>query len=497
MVFHSTAFLFAFLPALLAAYHVAGRWGRERELLVLLVGSLVFYAWWSVPFLAILLLSAAFNFFFGRLIRANRQAGRSRLFLTVGIALNLALLGYFKYVNFFIETINVFTANPIPLHPLLLPIGISFYTFQQIIYLVDTYNEDDEPTTGFFQYLLFVVFFGYVTSGPITRQKEIVTQYRQPAVRLDVERLLVAVSLFALGLFKKIVIADNIAPWSNTVFDAAQAGAAVGALEAWLGATVFLFQLYFDFSGYCDMALALGYLFGIALPINFNSPLQAKSAIEFWQRWHITLTRAITNYLYMPMAIRVMRAAQRYRLSKAWHFLVAVAFPLIVTFLIAGLWHGAGWTFVAFGLIWGVALTLNHAWRSFAPAPLPGALAWALTMGIAVLSMVCFRAESLAAATRLYASMAGHGDIGAPLLSVPLVAATVVVLFALVLITPNALQIMRGFPVSTDPIEAPRSPLAGRLLWQLRSIDVALVAVMLLIAAMSLGDTSQFLYYKF
>jgi alginate O-acetyltransferase complex protein AlgI len=497
MVFHSTTFLFLFLPALLLAYHLAGRYGRQAELFVLLTGSLVFYAWWSIPFLAILLFSAVLNFSFAGFIRTQRQSPRGKLILTLAIALNLALLGYFKYVNFFIETINAFTGNPIALHPLLLPIGISFYTFQQIIYLVDTYNEDDEPVS-FFQYLLFVVFFGYVTSGPITRQKEIVPQFKQPGVPLDTERLLVAVSLFAFGLFKKIVIADNIAPWSNTVFDAAHAGAAIGMLDAWFGATIFLFQLYFDFSGYCDMALALGYLFGIALPINFNSPLQARNAIEFWQRWHITLTRAITNYLYMPIAIRVMRAAQRYQLNKWSHFLVAVAFPLIVTFLIAGLWHGAGWTFVVFGLIWGVALTIAHAWRAAGMRPLPHVLAWGLTMGVAVLSMVCFRAPSFTAAVHLYTSMIGAGSAGTALLPVGLTACVVAALFALTLFAPNAPQIMRRFPrISTDAIEPPSSPVASRVLWQFRSADVVFVTALLLIAAMSIGDNSQFLYHKF
>lgn len=495
MVFHSSSFFFVFLPALLLAYHLSERYGRQAQLFVLLAASLVFYAWWSVPFLAILLTSATLNFAFARLIRAKRQTAHGKLLLTAAIVLNLALLGYFKYVNFFIETMNAFAATPIALHPLWLPIGISFYTFQQIVSLVDAYNEDDVPAT-FWQYLLFVVFFGYVTSGPITKQNEIIPQLQQPAPPLNAERLLVALSLFAFGLFKKLVIADNIAPWANAVFDAANRGGAVGMVDAWLGATVFLFQLYFDFSGYCDMALALGFLFGIALPLNFNSPLQAKSAIEFWQRWHITLTRTITNYLYMPIAIRVMRAAQRYQLGSVTHFLAVIAFPLIVTFLIAGLWHGAGWTFVVFGLVWGIALTINHAWRR-AELKLPGALAWVLTMAVAVLSMVFFRANDLTSASQLIASMVGHTATASTLLPQPLSALMIAGLFALSLIAPNAPQIMRAFPVSTDTVESPTLPAASRITWQLRSVDVVLIAVLLLIAAMSMGDSSQFLYYKF
>lgn len=497
MVFHSYAFLLGFLPAVLLASHVFGKYGgRHGQLYALLAGSLVFYGWWSLPFLAILLVSATMNFSLGRLLRASRQKpSRGKWILIGAIALNLALLGYFKYVNFFIESINAFVANPIALHPLLLPIGISFYTFQQIVYLVDVYNEDDVPV-NFSPYLLFVVFFAYVTSGPITKQRDIVTEFNRPRVPLDAERLLVALALFAVGLFKKLVIADNIGPWANTVFDAAQTGVALSAIDAWLGATVFLFQLYFDFSGYCDMALALGFLFGIALPINFNSPLQAKSATEFWQRWHITLTRIITNYLYMPIAIRVMRATQRFELGKAAHFLLAVAFPLIVTFLIAGLWHGAGWTFVMFGLVWGVALTINHAWRSTGWT-LPSPLAWLLTMGVAVISMVFFRADSMSSAASLLASMLGNSPAAVTLLPVGLATLTIVALFALVLGAPNAPQIMRAFPISTDEVEPPQSPIARRLTWQFRTVDVALVAVALVIAALSIGDSSSFLYYKF
>lgn len=496
MLFHSSAFLFVFLPALLAAYHVLGRYGRQWELFVLLAASLVFYAFWSIPFLAILLLSATLNFSLGRWLRAERGSRRGRWILAGGIAANLVLLGYFKYANFFVDTINAFLAAPMPLQSLWLPIGISFYTFQQIIYLVDVYNEDDQPVT-FFQYLLFVVFFAYVTSGPITRQNEIVPQFNRPSTGIDAQRVLVAAALFAFGLFKKLVVADNLAPSVNTVFDAAAGGAALTSVDAWLGATLFLFQLYFDFSGYCDMAMALGYLFGIALPLNFNSPLQAKSAIEFWQRWHITLTRTITNYIYMPIAIRVMRKAQRYRLGKTSHFLVAVAFPLLATFLIAGLWHGAGWTFVVFGLIWGIALTLNHAWRTFGLPPLPPALGWALTIGVAVVSMVFFRADNLVTAAHVLQAMFGATAAVTSVLPIALPAVVAIGLFLLALTAPNAPQIMRGFPVSTDQIERPTSNVASLIAWQYRAVDVALIALLLLVAALSSGDSSQFLYYKF
>ena len=293
------------------------------------------------------------------------------------------------------------------------------------------------------------------------------------------------------------MLADTLAPYADSVFDAAGRGAAIGTADAWLGTTAYFLQLYFDFSGYCDMALGLGAMFGIRLPLNFNSPLKATSVVDYWRRWHMTLTRFITSYLYMPMAIRLARLCHRRGLGAIARFLISVALPAIVTFVLAGLWHGAGWTFVLFGLLWGVALSVNYAWREARlPAP-PLVVSWMLTMGVALFSMALFRADNLAAAGTVVGAMLGITTTGSGLVSVSVLLPLLSVLIVALLLAPNTQQLLRNYALSVDTIAEPESGWRGQVAWRHGVTGVICTAAVFIVAVLSISSTSHFLYYKF
>ena len=266
----------------------------------------------------------------------------------------------------------------------------------------------------FRHYLLFASFFPCVTAGPIVLQRDMLPQLAsaRPA-GLDSTRIAVALTVFGIGLFKKLILADSIAPFADGVFDGAAAGLPVAAALAWIGALAYTLQLYFDFSAYCDMALGIAYLFGLRLPLNFNSPLKACSITDFWRRWHMTMTRFFTSYLYAPIAMPLTRRALQRAHGRTARFLLATALPVVATFVLAGLWHGAGWTFVVFGLIHGLALAVNHGWREARLPALPPAAGWLLTMAVVIAGLVFFRAADVPTALGLLASMAGLGTADA------------------------------------------------------------------------------------
>jgi alginate O-acetyltransferase complex protein AlgI len=500
MLFHSPSFLFVFLPATMAAAVLAYRLaGRRTGLLALLGASLVFYASWKVAFLAVLLGSAVANFGIARLMQKFQNRGS--VLATVGIAANLAMLGYFKYADFFIENLNLALVaqgiTPWSMLHIALPLGVSFFTFQQIAYLVDTLNGRHEQHT-FIEYLLFVSFFGSVTSGPITTLREILPQLRHGDLFSPTfERVTSAAALFGFGLFKKIVVAEAFAPSANAMFDAVARGQAISSMDAWGGTVAYFLQLYFDFSGYCDMAMAIGALFGIKLPINFNSPLKATSVLEYWKRWHITLTRFITMYLYMPIAVRMARRCQRRKSGPVTRFILAVAFPSIAAFALAGLWHGAGWTYIVFGLLWGVALSINYAWREARMPDVPAAVGWFLTMFVALLSMVLFRANTLPEAATVFAAMFTGPSPATWVLDwktlVPLEIAVVLFL----VIAPNTTEILRNYAVTTDDIANQTRKWLQAVAWRPNTIGMIVSAALITVSLLSSGDVSGFLYYKF
>lgn len=372
MLFNSYPFIIIFLPLVLLVFYGLTRVDHSKEALAwLVVASLFFYGWWNPVYLLLLVGSILFNFGFGLYLNGSDQSNfyDRKTILTLGIICNLALLGVFKYANFFADTANVLTDAGWSLSPILLPLAISFFTFQQIAYLVDRYH-NRVPEHACLHYALYVVFFPQLIAGPIVRPGEILEQYtKHHRSLLKPDTLSIGLTLFVIGLFKKVGLADPLSQYASPVFDAAQNGVIPATLEAWTGALAYTFQLYFDFSGYSDMALGLARMFGFRLPINFNSPYKAGSIIEFWRRWHITLSRFMLDYLYIPLGGNREGTAKR-------------NFYLVVTLLLGGLWHGAQWTFVAWGGLHGFALQSIMSGRS-------NARPWASQENLRVTSLPC------------------------------------------------------------------------------------------------------------
>jgi alginate O-acetyltransferase complex protein AlgI len=517
MLFHSHLFLFVFLPLALAGYALLARitTSTTPPLLWLVLASLVFYAFWDVRYTFLLIASVLVNFGILSVLYRMPIEHRYRFAtLAAGIVLNLLLLGSFKYVNFVLQNVNALLQTNIPYFSHAFPVGISFYTFIQIGCLVDAYNGQVERLS-FVKYALFGTFFPYITAGPLVQQREMFQQMDVPvAKRFSGMHVAVGLTMVLMGLFKKLILADALAPYANTIFTAAGAGTGIGPVDAWLGVFAYTFQLYFDFSGYSDMALGLGYMFGLRLPLNFHSPLKATNLIDFWRRWHMTMTRFFTNYLYTPFATAGMRRSIQRRYSVPRRLLVVVVVPVILTFTLAGLWHGPGWGFVIFGLIHGVALAINHAWReaqgrSRVPR-IPTGVSWALTVLVFAVSLVFFRATSVESAAHLVQAMIGAagGDTALPadfyrsvlvfnrLPTVPL-PVWLLILSAIVLLFPNTNEILKEYDVALDA--PPRTTATRRidLTWRPTiawSLAIGLVAI---IALAALGEQSPFLYYQF
>jgi D-alanyl-lipoteichoic acid acyltransferase DltB (MBOAT superfamily) len=304
VLFNSSVFLFAFLPLTLLAFYVLGGLGKLRTAIaVLVLASLFFYGWWNPIYLPLILGSMLTNYFIGRSLQKLRLAGSTRLkpLLIVGITFNLGLLGYFKYANFFAGNLNWALGTDYNLAHIVLPLAISFFTFQQIAYLADVYQGKAQEI-DLLRYALFVTFFPQLIAGPIVHHQEMMPQFRSSAVgTFRLNNLVVGSTIFVIGLFKKVVLADGVAPYANTIFSGALRDTAYGLTDSWIGLLAYACQIYFDFSGYSDMAVGLGRMFGIGLPLNFNSPYKASGIIEFWRRWHLTLSRFLRDYLYIPL----------------------------------------------------------------------------------------------------------------------------------------------------------------------------------------------------
>ncbi|WP_461208559.1 MBOAT family O-acyltransferase [Desulfocurvus sp. DL9XJH121] len=395
MLFYTPEFLFAFLPLVLGVFLVLQRRDRQASMAWLLGASLVFYAWWKPVYAPLLLASVSVNYLIGS--RLCRRPD-SRL-LALGVGFNLALIGFYKYGAFLAANVNALTGLGLPLPAVDLPLAISFFTFQQIAYLVDASRGRTAPH-GPLSYGLFVVFFPQLIAGPIVSQREMLPQFNDPRRLHPGSRdFAVGLTLLIAGLGKKILIADQFAAWADPAFNAAAAGTALSFLEGWGAALSYTLQLYFDFSGYSDMAIGLGRLFGLRLPANFDSPYKARSIIDFWRRWHITMSRFFRDYVYFPLGGSRRGPARN---------LVNLA----AVMLLCGLWHGAGWTFVVWGGLHGLLLAGNHLWRKLAAPKLPamGApLAWALTFLAVTCGWVLFRAETWGAAGAVLSAMCGGG----------------------------------------------------------------------------------------
>ncbi|DAB37966.1 MAG: acetyltransferase [Sulfuricurvum sp. RIFOXYD2_FULL_44_160] len=410
MLFNSYAFIFAFLPIILIGYF----WFLRQRLILgskiwLVGGSLFFYGYWSVVYVPLLLGSILVNFFVGSALSERESKWdhttkkdfvnriSKKQLLIFGIIFNIALLAYFKYTDFFLENFNgIFAAN-IPLPHIVLPLGISFFTFTQIAFLVDAYKNDVKEY-DLLHYMLFVTYFPHLLAGPILHHKEMMPQFANKwnfAIRW--RNIAIGLFLFSIGLFKKVVIADTFATWANSGFDTSKI---LSFFEAWVTSLSYTFQLYFDFSGYVDMAIGMSLMFNIRLPINFNSPYKARDIQDFWRRWHITLSRFLRDYIYIPLGGNKVSRFRNY-------------LNLFMVFFIGGLWHGASWMFVIWGTLHGIAIVIHRIWKDLG-FHMWGWLAWLITFNFVNIAWVFFRAENWYMAKKVLTGMAGLSGIILP-----------------------------------------------------------------------------------
>ncbi len=491
MLFNSYAFIFLFLPVAWFVFRVLAGAGRGHwAILWLVLASLFFYGWWNPMYLFLLVGSVTVNYGLGALLvlLPENQPLRRHAVLTFGVTFNLALLGYFKYANFFAETAHHLLDTTAMFPDIILPLAISFFTFQQIAYLVDRYRHH-VPPHHFIHYALYVVFFPQLIAGPIVRPDEIIRQYtKRPTKSPLPEHIALGLTLFFAGLFKKVVLADHLAQFATPVFESAQAGMVPALPHAWMGGLAYTFQLYFDFSGYSDMALGLAALFGFRLPINFNSPYKAGSIIEFWRRWHMTLSRFMLDYLYIPLGGNRHGPARR-------------NLNLLITMLLGGLWHGAQWTFVAWGALHGLFLAVNHVWQTVSCnwnfnrngfAYQTGARA--LTFLLLVLAWVLFRAESFGAALRVYQGMLGMAGSATDIAfdkGIGWLIAAAVICWAL----PNTLQWLGHYRPGLTEVEGGTVP--EQLMWRPTAAWALAVLLLSVWSVLEMTSVSEFLYFQF
>ena len=506
MLFNSYRFLFGFLPVAMLGFHVLGRFGRRPVIGWLTLCSLVFYAFWKPPFVLLLLGSILVNYIVADAIaHAPEGSAQRRHLLTAGVGLNLLALFYFKYLYktlLLLFHLHVAHAQP---WPILLPLGISFFTFTQISYLVDLAQGQAERQ-DLLSYVLFVTFFPHLVAGPILHHKEMMPQFAPGRrFRLVPDDVSLGLTWFLLGLGKKVLIADQLSSGADLAF--ARAGTQT-ATAAWAGLVLYTMQLYFDFSGYSDMAIGLARIFSIRFPLNFDSPFKATSVTEYWQRWHMTLTRYVTLYMYNPLLLSVQRRRSaagkkisRKSLATPGGFAAMVAYPTVATMLLTGLWHGAGIQFLIFGLLHGIYLTANQAWRHFRqrrrgaePAEISDAARLLMRIGVylqVALALVFFRADSLPAAWAMVRDLFGahgHGQLGS-LLDAELALA----LFPVVWFMPNTQQLLGEEPGDTNI----RPALLSRLHWQPNLGWGLALAVLFFAVLANLGKPASFLYFQF
>ncbi|MDN5211674.1 MBOAT family protein [Fulvivirgaceae bacterium BMA12] len=395
MLFNSPEFLFCFLPIVLIGYFSLNHFNQiDLAKGWLFLASLFFYSWWNPMYLPIILGSMLFNFFVGKALNKQKDSNSKRWILIAGITFNLSLLIFFKYTDFLIENINSLTAGHISLLHITLPLAISFFTFQQIAYLVDSY-QGLTGTYNFFNYGLFVAFFPQLIAGPIVHHSEMMPQfYTEENKNFSYENFVKGLYVFFMGLGKKIIIADTFAIFANHGYGNT---ASLTMLDGWITSLSYAGQLYFDFSGYTDMAIGAALMFNIKIPINFNSPYKALSIQDFWRRWHITLSRFLRDYIYIPLGGN--RNGEFKTLSN-----------LMITFIIGGIWHGAGWTFVFWGFLHGAGLIIHRLWQKTG-LKMPNIIALILTFNFVNVAWVFFRATTWTDAINVLSAMFGIGKV--------------------------------------------------------------------------------------
>ncbi|WP_428406966.1 MBOAT family O-acyltransferase [Hyphococcus sp.] len=492
MVFSSFEFIFLFLPVAYGVLLALTHYRASRWAIIWLIGaSLFFYGYWAPIYLILIVLSILANFAAGYFLDPERETPKQqrRAYLIAAVAANLLLLGYFKYLVFFADTLRALKVADFDIGPIILPIGISFFTFQQISYQVDRYL-GKVGNKSFLNYALFVVYFPQLIAGPIVHHKEMLDQFQEGrGFRLSFDNLSYGTTYFVLGLAKKTLLADPLAVHANAIFAAAERGVALTTADAWTGALAYTGQLYFDFAGYSSMAIGLAAMIGVKLPLNFNSPYKSLSIQEFWRRWHITLSRFLRDYLYIP-------------LGGNRHGEVRRLLNLMLTMLIGGLWHGAAWTFVVWGGLHGAYLVVNRAFDVVAEKFAPGLLstipakaaAWLLTMLSVVVAWVFFRATSFESAFAVLRAMFAAGPEGAAS-RLTLTAgdwALFLVAGFFAFIAPNAAQIMRydAPNIKTDSIKR-------WMTWRPTAMAAVAVGILGFFAILATQKNNEFIYFQF
>jgi D-alanyl-lipoteichoic acid acyltransferase DltB (MBOAT superfamily) len=486
MIFSSYPFLLAFLPAALIGFYALRAMGRlGASLSLLLVASLIFYAVWNRAHLALLALSIATNYVCGRVASSNASDPVRRAAMLLGVLFNLSLIFWFKYLGFAGSNIAGVVGAEWTMRDVLLPLGISFYTFQQIAYVVDCWKTRDGERS-LRDYALFVTFFPQLIAGPIVHHRYTRPQFSSLATsRIDANFAAYGLLIFAFGLAKKTVLADPIARAIDPIWASAAAGEALGAAAAWTATVGYTLQIYFDFSGYCDMAIGLGLFFGVRLPVNFRSPYQARSIIDFWRRWHMTLSAFLRDYVYIPLGGN--RGGEFMRLRN-----------IFLTMLIGGLWHGAAWTFVIWGAIHATLITANHAVRLWVPgldalnSPSSVFVKRSALLAAIMFAWIFFRADGLdAAATMIVALFSPIGDYQVNRMIFFLIATGVLI----ALFSRDSLDIV-GY---VDALDRPFPPPAQSTAPFLRLTPMTALATAVLLAAgfLAAWRPAAFIYYNF
>ncbi len=464
MLFNSYEFIFFFLPVMFIGYFLLAQYRYiVASKIWLILGSLFFYGYWNYIYIPLILGSIFVNYLIGSQLSRHKD----RNLLILGILFNVLLLGYFKYTDFFLENFNLFTDSTIPLPHIILPLGISFFTFTQIAFLVDAYKGKVNEYS-IFNYMLFVTYFPHLLAGPILHHKEMMPQFDDESNRFkNSQNIAIGLFIFSIGLFKKTFIADNFALWATNGFDISHK---LYTLEAWATSWSYTMQLYFDFSGYTDMAIGISLMFNIILPINFNSPYKALNIQDFWRRWHITLSRFLRDYIYIPLGGNKVSLYHNY-------------LNLFSVFFIGGIWHGASWMFIIWGSLHGFAIVIHRIWKDLG-FRMNSFLAWFITINFINITWIFFRAKDMDSALKVLSGMFGlngWGDIKITNFLHNIGNSTEIMLYFIVaiiiLMSKNSNQLADNFRPT-------------------KKIAIA-IGLMLALGILSLSKVSEFLYFNF
>ncbi len=508
MVFSSFDFIFVFLPIFLVVnvFLIRTRFSNWAISWIIL-SSLVFYSWWDITNLPILLGSIFANFILGNQLR-NKPSQVVLLFSCGG---NLLVLGWFKYRLFFLNMIDGMSGSDMPILSLIIPLGLSFFTFQQITWLVDSHRRL-RPEVSWQNYTMYISFFPQLIAGPIVHHRDVVEQIargqRRERITFDI---MVGLSILIIGLAKKVLIADRLAIFANSFFSQAASGGDLALLNSWIGVLAYTFQLYFDFSAYSDMAIGIARMCGIRLPINFNSPYKATSIIDFWRRWHITLSAFLRDYLYIALGGNRRGITRRY-------------VNIFLTMLIGGFWHGANWTFILWGAVHGILIVANQLW-AYTQIPIPRPIAMGVTFILVVFAWVLFRSSDVETGLRIYAAMIYGSDFAhwqllgnpiqfgppeeilrsfielagfAPKFSGAIVQLVILSGAAMIAFTlPNTAQLFYRFNKPVGLRVAPISWIDRQLIWRPNIFWALSLAILFGLITLNMGREVEFLYFDF